>query len=194
LPSDADCAARVRPAGEVRADNATPNHTKGFGTPPNAPAGVYGRVTGNFTGTTDEIIQWASCKWGIDEDIVRAQTAIESWWHQSTVGDGGQSFGLMQVRQPYWDWAFNGGNGDAKTSSAFNMDVALAGRRNCFEGNDTWLNTVERGKDYAAGDIWGCVGTWFSGRWYTADSNTYIGRVQDYLNQRIWTTPDFLAG
>ena len=27
------------------------------------------RINGDFTGTTDEIIQWASCKWGIsDED------------------------------------------------------------------------------------------------------------------------------
>ena len=32
-------------------------------------------VTGIFTGTTDDIIQWASCKWGIDEDIIRAPTA-----------------------------------------------------------------------------------------------------------------------
>ena len=44
------------------------------------PPTLYRRVTGNFTGTTDEIIQWAACKWGIDEDIVRAQMAKESWW------------------------------------------------------------------------------------------------------------------
>ena len=30
-------------------------------------------VTGNYTGTTDEIVRWAACKWGIDEDVVRAQ-------------------------------------------------------------------------------------------------------------------------
>ena len=45
------------------------------------------RVTGNFTGTTDQIIQWAACKWGIDEDIVRAQAAKESGWHQNAAGD-----------------------------------------------------------------------------------------------------------
>jgi autotransporter family porin len=96
----------------------------------------------------------------------------------------------MQVRQPYIGWAFP----DAKSSSAYNMDVGLAFRRNCFEGNDTWLNTVERGKDYAAGDLWGCVGTWFSGRWYTQASNGYVGAVQDYLGRRIWETPDFING
>ena len=28
------------------------------------------QVTGNYTGTTDEILQWVACKWGIDEDVV----------------------------------------------------------------------------------------------------------------------------
>ncbi len=189
LPSDTTCAALVRPAAEVRPQNATYNQTRGHGAPSNPPAPLYARVTGNFTGTTDQIIQWAACKWGIDEDIVRAQTAKESWWYQSSVGDNGESFGLMQVRQPYWGWAFNNGVGDATSSSAYNMDAALAARRNCFEGNETWL-----GGSYTKGDIWGCVGLWFSGRWYDSGANTYIAAVKDYLNQRIWETPGFKAG
>jgi autotransporter family porin len=193
LPGDAECAARVRKAPEVRSGNGTYNATKGFGTPTNPPSPLYNRITGNFTGTTDEIIQWAACKWGIDEDIVRAQTAKESWWNQNAVGDNGESFGLQQVREPYAAWAFNNGVGDAKSSSAFNMDVAMAARRNCFEGNETWLNTVERGRDYAAGDLWGCVGMWFAGRWYTGPAVQYTSDVQAYLNRRIWETPDFLA-
>ena len=44
-------------------------------------------MTGNFTGTTDEIIQWTACKWGIDEDVVRAQAAKETYWFQKNVGD-----------------------------------------------------------------------------------------------------------
>ena len=209
LPSDAECAARVRKTPEIRAGNTTYNQTAGHPTA-NPPAPIYGRVTGNFTGTTDEIIQWASCKWGIDEDIVRAQTAKESWWNQKAAGDlttepancapghpigaDGQpgqcpeSIGLMQVRYPYWQWAFP----DSETSSAYNLDAALAARRSCFEGNETWLNTVERGQDYTAGDIWGCVGNWYSGRWYTQPSKDYIAAVQDLLNQRIWETPDFI--
>ena len=94
----------------------------------------------------------------------------------------------MQVRYPYWTWAFP----TPSHSSAYNLDVALAARRNCFEGNDTWLNTVERGQDYAAGDIWGCVGLWFSGRWYTQPANDYIAAVQDYLPSRIWERSDFI--
>lgn len=186
LPSDAECAARVRPAPEVRPGNATYNQTKGHGPPANPPSSFYSRVTGNFTGTTDELIQWAACKWGIDEDIARAQTAKESWWEQTAVGDNGESFGLLQVRVPYWGWAFNNGIGDAKSSSAYNLDAALAARRYCYEGNDTWL-----GGSYTKGDLWGCVGLWFSGRWYDQPAQTYIAAVKDYLNRRVWEQPGF---
>ena len=175
-------------------------------------AGIYARVTGNFTGTTDEIIQWAACKWGIDEDVVRAQVAVESWWYQRAAGDfttdptrcvpghllgadgtPGQcpeSIGLIQVRYPYWSAGFP----SATDSSAYNLDYALAARRSCFEGYETWLNTVDYGQPYVPGDLWGCVGTWFSGRWYTQPSLDYIAKVQGYLSQRIWETPGFISG
>jgi autotransporter family porin len=210
LPSDAQCAALVRRTPEVRPANATANQTRGANL--SQQSGLYARVTGNFTGTTDEIIQWASCKWGIDEDIVRAQVAKESWWYQSATGDWtgdpthcatghtlgsdgrpGQcpeSVGLLQVRFPYFGAAFP----SASYSSAYNLDEALAARRNCFEGNEQWLNTVERGRTYAAGDLWGCIGTWFSGRWYTSASNEYMYSVQNWYNQRIWESPNFRAG
>jgi hypothetical protein len=97
---------------------------------------------------------------------------------------------MMQVRYPYWSAAFP----SATTSSAYNLDEALAARRRCFDGLETWMNTVERGHDYAAGDIWGCVGAWFSGRWYAGGADQYIAAVQDYDTTRIWTTPGFLAG
>jgi len=187
LPSEAACAKAVRPAAETRADNASPNGTRG--TQANS---LYPRVTGNFTGTTDEILQWAACKWGIDEDVVRAQIAKESWWHMSTVGDNGESFGLGQVRVPFHGTAFVDDN--AKRSSAYNVDYTYAVWRSCFEGELTWLNTVERVGTYAAGDMWGCTGVWFSGRWHVPGADTYIAAVQDYQARKVWSTPDFLAG
>ena len=30
------------------------------------------RVDGQFEGTTDEIFQWAACKWGLPDDLLRA--------------------------------------------------------------------------------------------------------------------------
>ncbi len=167
-------------------------------------------MTGNFTGTTDEIIQWTACKWGIDEDVVRAQIAKESWWRQDAKGDLNtdqttclpqvrttsgpcpESLGLGQVRFLYHTAAF--GNLNAYLSSAYNLDYTYSVWRTCYDGGSSWLNTVERGQDYAAGDLWGCVGTWFAGRWHTPAAEGYITAVKDYLNPRVWETPAFQNG
>jgi hypothetical protein len=223
LPTSAQCAARVRPAPEVRQGNQRPNR---FGVVPNQTRGVAGawvdadpskapftaRVDGNFVGTTDEIIQWAACKWGVDEDFVRAQIVTESWWDQvRSLGDWGtnpanceprfplgtdgragqcpESFGLGQTRYPFMRRAFP----YAYDSSAYNLDVAYAIWRACFEGTETWLNTVERGRQYAAGDMLGCMGRWFAGRWYTQPAVNYMNTVQGHVNSRTWESAGFLA-
>lgn len=201
LPSGAECAARVRPAPEIRPDNAVPNNTRGTRPDTRNDWAGFQRVDGDFVGTTDEIIQWAACKWGIDEDIVRAQVVKESYWHQAAVGDNGESFGLGQVRRPYHASAFVDEN--AVRSSAYNLDYTYAVWRGCFEGVYTWLNGVERGRDYAAGDEWGCLGLWFSGRWYTPPAIAYIEGghtggygdigVRQHLDARTWETPQFIA-
>ena len=97
LPSDATCAARVhRSPWEPRSDNTKANNTK-----PKQPVTLANdpaydatfqqtykpRITGNFTGTTDEIFQWAACKWGISDNMIRAQAVQESHWHQNTESD-----------------------------------------------------------------------------------------------------------
>jgi hypothetical protein len=220
LPDEAVCAELVKPRPENKAGNLIYNLTVGgqgiapdFFTPgsgdPRANTEIGIRVTGNFTGTTDEILQWAACKWGVDEDLVRAQAAIESWWRQETKGDWttdptrcppdhglgvdgipGQcpeSWGILQNRYPYEQSAWPG----IALSTAFNADLTYAIWRACFEGYEWWLNHVEQGAVYASGDTWGCVGRWFSGRWHTDAAELYIDRVQDYLDQRIWETPYF---
>lgn len=204
LPGDQACAAAVRPAAEVRPTNHVPNHTPGVGT-----TDGYPRVTGNFTGTTDELIQWVACKWGIDEDVVRAQIVKESWWYQSAGGDRTtdpnlchplvrdelpcpESVGLGQVRYQYHMAAF--ANANAVMSSAYNLDYTYAIWRSCFEGELDWLNTVERGAEYVAGDMWGCLGVWFSGRWYGQPATAYIAAVQEILTTRVWESPGFRAG
>ena len=219
LPSDSTCAAEIKPAAENKHVNASYNATTGGqGLPgsffpssddPRAASLIAPRVTGNYTGTTDEILQWAACKWGIDEDVVRAQAAIESWWHQDALGDWGtdptqcppghglgidgapgqcpQSWGILQNRWPFEQASWPG----IQRSTAFNADTAYAIWRACYEGYELWLNTVPRGSQYAAGDQWGCVGRWFAGRWHTAAADGYITNVQSYLAQKIWTTPNF---
>ncbi len=150
-------------------------------------------VTGHFTGTTDEIIQWAAIKWGFVPDVLRAVAATESWWRMSTVGDNGDSFGLFQVRRPYHcqgrvcDWFRN--------DAAFNADYYGAILRSYFDGVETWLNTVSgNGAPYHSHDLWGSVGAWYSGRWRDAGARQYIATVQAYLRQRVWRTAEFAGG
>ncbi|HEX3394227.1 MAG TPA: hypothetical protein VHS52_06840, partial [Acidimicrobiales bacterium] len=175
LPSDQTCAAQVRPAAENRPDNAKANatvpRTGSFSlTPLNEQVGydnrtrlLEARVSGNFTGTTDEIIQWASCKWGFDEDVVRAIAATESWWHQSQLGDYSnhsalcppgytvpcpRSFGIHQVT---WTSDPVGTFPASRDSTAFNLDASLLVHRICYEGYMWWLRDIGYAS-YGAGD------------------------------------------
>jgi hypothetical protein len=102
LPSGATCANQIaahhsawepRPS-NAKANSTMPNLTKvhqSFATRPRSTYGTYDprwdsyllpRVTGHDTGTTDEIIQWAACKWGLPDNVLRAIAVRESTWFQ----------------------------------------------------------------------------------------------------------------
>jgi autotransporter family porin len=214
LPGDAQCAARVRRSPwEPRPGNTAANHRvpprlqiPGF-TPDEGGVDARARadadrVTGGFVGTTDEILQWGACKWGFDADTVRAVAVAESSWYQAKTGDGSsdrsacppgyrvpcpQSFGLLQVKwndhQGTFPWS--------RESTAFNVDYALMFRRVCFEGWMTWIDDVQPGAGYGAGDEWSCVGVWYSGMWRDAEANGYIRSVRQNLRDRPWLQPGF---
>jgi autotransporter family porin len=204
LPTEAECSAAVRPAPENKGMNATYNARRGnqslasnffTSSDPRANTEIAARVTGNYIGATDEIIQRVACKWGIDEDIVRAQAALESWWRQTNLGnwtsdasrcapghglgaDGvaGQcpgSWGVLQVNYHYYSSGWPG----ISNSTAFNLDTAYAVWRACFEGYEWWLNDVTHVGVYGAGDLWGCVGRWNTGKWHIPAAETYISDV-----------------
>jgi hypothetical protein len=219
LPSGAQCATwvRAKPTAENKGGNRQANQTVGHRIDaaqfsiddPRAVQRIAPRIDGNFTGSTRDVLRWAACKWGFDENVVFAQAAVESWWRQNTKGDWtgnaancapghglgadgtpGQcpeSFGIVQTRYPYMKWAWPG----IGQSTAMVADVGYAIMRGCFEGYEGWLNTVERGRQYAAGDLDGCLGRYFSGRWHTAAGDQYLAKVQGYQQQRIWETRDF---
>jgi autotransporter family porin len=217
LPTGGQCAqwVRARPMPENKGVNGRFNHTTGqsvgaaffSGDKPQANGWIAPRINGNFTGTTQEILRWAACKWGIDQNLVFAQAAVESWWRQTTKGDWGssgcppghgpgvdgraglcpQSWGILQNRYPYETSSWPG----IATSTAMNADTGYAIWRACFVGYETWLNTVDRGSTYHAGDAWGCIGRWFAGRWHTAPAQQYIAKVGQYLRDKIWKTPNF---
>jgi hypothetical protein len=108
LPSGGTCANAVnRSTWEPRPDNDKPNHTlvnaaavhDSFAQRPRSGLGTYDprwdswllpRVDGQFTGTTDEIIQWAACKWGLPDNYLRAEAYTESTWFQSETYPSGR--------------------------------------------------------------------------------------------------------
>ena len=146
------------------------------------------RVTGGYTGTTDEILQWAARKWGFSPDLLRGVATIESWWKMSAVGDDGESFGIMQVKRgPHCCFPAT------RRSTAFNVDYYGAWLRAAYDGRFRWLNTVERGERYRRGDLWGSVGLWYSGRW-RLDTGDYISRVKNIIRQRVWRRAGFRRG
>jgi autotransporter family porin len=154
------------------------------------------RVTGGYTGTTDQIFSWAACKWGVPSDLLRAVAMQESDWRQDKVGDDGQSFGIMQIKDHYADgspaW---GGYPSTLADTAVNVDFYAAYLRSCLDGDfydgGRWLYRGDRaadlirarGRDYVS---WGCVGSWFSGDWYDAAARDYILGVQARLADRDW--------
>ncbi len=210
LPTERQCAARVhRSPWEPRPENDEANHTR-----PQQPVSLARfsqytnewndayrtRITGNFRGTTDEIIQWAACKWGWGDDLVRAEAVRESKWRMSTEGDleprsrgvctyddtrdpCPTSFGIMQVKWQFHPEVSNPRSGSSyplsRDSTAFNIDLQLAEMRGCYDGMSTYLGNTR-------GDVWGCIGYWFSGAWHSQGGDRYSGIVQEILREKPW--------
>ena len=258
LPTGETCEGRVHPsAWEPRAANAEANGrmpdpaavdealgsrsrsgTGGFR--PRWDSWLLPRVDGAFTGTTDEIFQWAACKWGLGDNLLRAVGVRESTWYQYAThpsgacvlnwgcGDliaeptratsrycgevtaaGGYDYetdygnglcpktfsivGVMSWQDPKWGRFPGNQNGTFpfnRDSTAFAVDYLAASLRGCLEGWEPWLgNTGTR--PYRRDDVWGCVGSWYAGAWWTPPAKGYITRVQRTLDRRIWLTTSF---
>lgn len=221
LPGDSTCDSSViNSSFEPRADNFAANHRVPTAAqianlhPWNPSIGMDDksdslrrRVTGNFTGTTDEILQWVACKWGVDVNIIRAQAITESYWHQSQRGDyttnqslcppgtwNGtgcyQSYGILQIKYEYFqsEWPMS------RDDTAFNADFVYGWLRNCFEGHADYLyqrTPVAGYPPYHAGDIWGCLGFWYSGDWYNQGAINYIATTKSYYTQKPWLQAGF---
>jgi hypothetical protein len=231
--SDAAAAALVTHRPEVRPDNAAANAyvpSDSELAPFHAAHNNYGEaesyfnplrryVTGRSTlahPSTDDLIQWTAHKWGIPEDIVRAQMAVESWWHQSDMGDlttesdpgafpafscpnGGprcyESLGLAQDR---WrpDGSLNPGSEPLRWKSvAFNLDLYGANIRFYYDGYAAQWGPGMTANGYTAGQDWMSIGAHFEPYpWNNQGQRDYIVKVKDYLARRIWATRDFLSG
>ncbi len=148
------------------------------------------RVTGNSTltdPTTDELIQWTAHKWGIDEDLVRSMAVNESTWDMAMNGDGGLSWGITQVKFASFSPCSThpGTHPLSRQSTSFNLDYWGAYVRAAFDGGTDWL-----GSGYRSGDIWGSMGAWFSGDWYSG-SQGYIDSAKRHYAEKPWTRSGF---
>ncbi len=174
------------------------------------PASDFQRVDGNYTGTTDMIIRWAACKWGVDEDVLRAQAYEESTWSSYTTGDmrttlsacqaGNwdgwqavqgycwQSYGLTQIKVASFNaWPM------AWDSTAFNADFRGAYWRACMNGDVSYYYSMAPSAGYPTYPngttdqmSWGCMGSWYSGAWYDAGALSYIAALQTQLATKPW--------
>jgi hypothetical protein len=160
--------------------------------------------------STDDLIQWTAHKWGIPEDWIRAEMALESWWNQSALGDrypvgatwsalypqaarisGStdvmQSMGVMQVK---WipDGSVGAGTEPLRWKSvAFNLDYYGSVTRFYYDGHCNWCTS-----GYSAGQQWNSIGAWFAPYpWNNADAQSYVQKVQGYLSERVWAKSGF---
>jgi hypothetical protein len=232
LPSGQECARLILSAppsaqsAEVRPANALANQNeptaaalaefyarpvKGTFVPP----ADFSRVDGQFSGTTDQILRWGACKWGVDEDVVRAEAVAESHWRQDGTGDRSadmslcppglgfagawngqtcmQSYGILQMKyKSFGGWPLS------KNSTAFNVDFRLAYQRACMNGDINYLPSRIPPKGYPIyphGSVdqmlWGCMGDWFSGSWFDSGALRYIAEVKQDQAARVWEKPGF---
>jgi hypothetical protein len=189
LPSGNWCASRVAATPETMPINVPFNRTKPtlselarFYQHPiwsGPPASDFFRVDGNYTGSTDMILRWAACKWGIDEDVVRAQAWNENKWkqgsiHEPAVGGGDRRMSINDCVQgdfsALWNYACPGCCYQSwgilqtkvfyewgtwpmiKDSTAFNADYRYAVQRACMNGdyNDYFASAEQQPNTYAS--------------------------------------------
>ena len=80
----------------------------------------------------------------------------------------------MQSRWYYRPGTYPG----TKKSTAFMVDSALAESRGCVDGM-MWFGSQSRG------DVWGCVGVWFSGS-YRSGCGSYVSHVKSVVRSKPW--------
>lgn len=167
LPSGAQCAAWVAPTPETIPENIIANHTRpnitelafmrahGYHFATLDSERQYRRIDGDYQGSTYMILRWAACKYGIDEDVMRAQAWQESYWKQAEHGDrrwepkdcaGGsvnlwnyagcaeccwQSWSILQTKVVPYQWMTWPA---IHESTAFAADYRGADQRSCMDG------------------------------------------------------------
>ena len=169
-----------------------------------APAADFAAVDGKYSGTTQGIIRWAACKWGVDEDWAYAETAEETggWTNACAqmhggstcheAGDcgnydsdsGGEAPNLSFLGFPVTDSggsfigpnAYTGQNADGSTCSSIWSSWSIIQSKARFFEWYTWPML-------AVSTAWGEDYRWAKYRaCVNGDYATWFGNSSDYLN------------
>lgn len=119
-------------------------------------------VDGQYTGTTEMIIRWAACKWGIDEDMIRAQATAEhgTWIQWNAGGDERKSMNQCQA----------GNNSDHNSTNLWGYLISNA----CYQSWSIWQTKVV----YSSPNI----GAWTT--WPAINESTAFAVDYRYASQR----------
>jgi hypothetical protein len=178
---------------------------------------VTGR-SGISNPTTDELLQWASHKWGIPTDRLRAQAHLESRWDMDFLGDrfnvesiqagwrllypvfsrvvGSatdvyQSVGIMQCK---WSPDNELGPGSEPLrwkSTAFNIDYCCSWIRFHLD-NPLGRRAAWSDSSYVAGDYVHAQSGWFQPYpWLNSGQLGYQANVESRLSSKPWLLANF---
>jgi hypothetical protein len=165
--------------------------------------------------STDDLIQWAAHKWGIPENWLRAEFALESSWNGFMQGDEvsvsrnwyeryplqsrvrgtlsvDASMGITQVK-----WIPDGSVGAGTEplrweSTAFNLDYQAAIVRFYYD-NPAGTRSSWGDSSYAPCQAWRSIGGWDEPYpWGNAIQASYVAVVQQRLRDQIWTQSSFV--
>jgi hypothetical protein len=119
-------------------------------------------VDGQYTGTTEMIIRWAACKWGMDEDMIRAQATAEhgTWIQWNAGGDERKSMNQCQA----------GNNPDHNSTNLWEYLISNA----CYQSWSIWQTKVV----YSSPN----VGAWTT--WPAINESTAFAVDYRYASQR----------
>jgi hypothetical protein len=175
---------------------------------------VTGR-SGLSSPSTDDLIQWASHKWGIPEDWLRGQAVQESDWRQAALGDlrtetsadwtayhnanptycpnSRQCYESVGIMQDKWQPPPRDEGAGTEPlrwyATAFNLDYTAATER-FYHDNPYGLRSAWGDASYQPLDDWLSICAHFSPYpWNNSGQQSYCTSVKSHVAARDWPKP-----
>lgn len=201
LPTDAQCATLIAPTAETASWNTPFNETMptaaqlasyaagGYTFGYRDSYAQYQRVDGQYTGSTDMIMRWAACKYGVDENVVRAQAWIESGWKQGAAGDKRTTLSacVQGSFTALWNTSIAEPNGGTITCPSCCYQSWSAWQTKIFYDWMTWpeiMQSTAFAADYRFADQRACMNGDYTSYFASVaqQPNTYAADIINYKN------------